>query len=134
MKKKTGIIATCLAAGLLTGSIQISAKEDYQKIVEEYQKIFLAMDDASYQYDCILAEIKDYIEGKSDISDAKDNVKNIISTLKEKKENLEEYTLDDELSDLLEEYDILPEEFEAFGRSQEDELIDTISDAEELLE
>ena len=47
---------------------------------------------------------------------------------------MEEYTLDDKLSDLLEEYDILPEEFEAFGRSQEDELIDTISDAEELFE
>ena len=134
MKKKTGTIVICFAAGILTGVCPVSAKESYQSIVEEYKKIFLTMDDVSYQYDCVLAAIGDYVEQKADYSDTTKTVENIIGSLKEEKDNLEDYTLDDEMSDLLEEYGILPEEFEAFGRSQEDEFTDAISDMEELSE
>ena len=134
MKKKIYMIAACMAAGSLTGSCPVSAREGYQSIVEEYKKIFLVMDEVSYEYDCVLTAIGDYVEKKADHSDTTETVKNIIDTLKEQKDNLEVYTLDDEMSDLLEEYGILPEEFEAFGRSQEDEFTDTISDMEELLE
>ena len=48
MKKKTGTIAICFVAGILTGVCPVSAKESYQSIVEEYKKIFLTMDDVSY--------------------------------------------------------------------------------------
>ena len=134
MKKKICIVTLCLMTGSLAGVCPVSAEEGYQSIVEEYKKIFLTMDDVSYQYDCVLAAVGDYLDEKSNHSDTVETVNNITDTLKEKKDSLEEYTLDDKLSDLLEEYGILPEEFEAFGRSQEDEFTDTISDIEELTE
>lgn len=111
MKKKTGTIAICFVAGILTGVCPVSAKESYQSIVEEYKKIFLTMDDVSYQYDCVLAAIGDYLDEKADHSDTVETVKNITDTLKEKKDSMEEYTLDDKLSDLLEEYGIFEETF-----------------------
>ena len=83
MKKKIYLTAICITAiGSVMTNYSVSAQEDYQTIVEAYKTLFLPLDQGSYQYDCALETVDDYIEGKISLSEATETVNNTINLLK----------------------------------------------------
>ena len=138
MKKKISLFIICLTVSgsiSIMGSSSVFAQEDYQTIVEDYKELFLALDQASYQYDCAIEITENYIEGKVNLSEAEEKVNGTISALKREEEEIRwNYycKLDEEQTRLLEKYQIDAEEFETFGNNREDEYVCIISNLAEL--
>lgn len=94
MKKKISLIIICLT---ISGSVSITenssvlAQEDYQKVVEDYKTFFLPLDQASYQYDCALDTVSDYLQGTVNLSEATETVNEAINSLMECKEQNLDY-------------------------------------------
>ena len=136
MKKKISLIIICLT---ISGSVSITenssvlAQEDYQTIVEAYKTLFLPLDQGSYQYDCALETVDDYIEGKISLSEATETVNNTINLLMEEREQkLGYYYLDEEQKSLFEKYEINVEEFREFESNRGYEYVCMISNLAEL--
>ena len=136
MKKKISLIIICLT---ISGSISITenssvlAQEDYQKVVEDYKTFFLPLDRTSYQYDCALDTVSDYLQGTVNLSEATETVNEAINSLMEcKEQNLDYCYLNEEQKNLFEKYEISVDEFDEFGISREYETICMISNLAEL--
>ena len=136
MKKKISLIIICLT---ISGSISITenssvlAQEDYQKVVEDYKTFFLPLDRTSYQYDCALDTVSDYLQGTVNLSEATETVNEAINSLMEcKEQNLDYCYLNEEQKNLFEKYEISADEFDEFGISREYETICMISNLAEL--
>ena len=136
MKKKISLIIICLT---ISGSVSITenssvlAQEDYQTIVEAYKTLFLPLDQGSYQYDCALETVDDYIEGKVDLSETTETVNNTINLLMEEREQkLGYYYLDEEQKSLFEKYEINVEEFCEFESNRGYEYVGMILNLAEL--
>lgn len=134
MKKKIYLTVICITAiGSAMTNYSVSAQEDYQTIVEAYKTLFLPLDQGSYQYDCALETVDDYIEGKVDLSETTETVNNTINLLMEEREQkLGYYYLDEEQKSLFEKYEINVEEFREFESNRGYEYVGMISNLAEL--
>lgn len=143
MKKKWILLAVCLL--VLATVPGCSQKEethpeektkeetgDYRAIVDEHARLFLPMDQDGSVYDRALEKIGRYITGKITQSKALGVLQDTMETFREEQENLETYTVSEEFGSLLMEYDILPEEFEAFGNSRAPQLQSYLTDLESI--
>lgn len=134
MKKKIYLTVICITAiGSAMTNYSVSAQEDYQTIVEAYKTLFLPLDQGSYQYDCALETVDDYIEGKVDLSETTETVNNTINLLMEEREQkLGYYYLDEEQKSLFEKYEINVEEFCEFESNRGYEYVGMILNLAEL--
>lgn len=134
MKKKIYLTVICITAiGSAMTNYSVSAQEDYQTIVEAYKTLFLPLDQGSYQYDCALETVDDYIEGKVDLSETTETVNNTINLLMEEREQkLGYYYLDEEQKSLFEKYEINVEEFREFESNRGYEYVGMILNLAEL--
>ena len=134
MKKKIYLTVICITAiGSAMTNYSVSAQEDYQTIVEAYKTLFLPLDQGSYQYDCALETVDDYIEGKVDLSETTETVNNTINLLMEEREQkLGYYYLDEEQKSLFKKYEINVEEFCEFESNRGYEYVGMILNLAEL--
>ena len=134
MKKKIYLTAICITAiGSTMTNYSVSAQDDFQKVVEDYKTFFLPLDQASYQYDCALDTVGDYLQGTVNLSEATETVNKAINSLMESKEQNIGYSyLNEEQKNLFEKYEISADEFNEFGISREYEEICMISNLAEL--
>ncbi len=132
MKRKLCLMIMCL--GMLLVSACGAKETGYQKIVDEYAKLFLAADeDGKIMWDG-LELIGDYLNGNLEQKDAISNLREKIDTLYERMDGVQTYSVDSEFSETLEEYGILPEEFELLGNSRKTWIQDSVSMLEFLQE
>ncbi len=103
---------------IMTGcgsSSQEAESGDFRVIVDEYASVYLPMDEDGYIYETALDTVGDYLSGNAASDETLAEVESTIDELYERLAGIEDYDTDSEFGALLEEYDIIPEEFEAFA-------------------
>ena len=105
-----------------------AANLDYTDIVDEHLAIYLDFDSYGVQFDLALEAISDYLDGTASLDDTLSEIESVQNTLSDYYSSLEDYTVSDELSDVMLEYDVPPEEFEYFAELRAYQVEEYISD------
>lgn len=139
MRKKIAgymeIMALALGAGCACGS-EAAVSEDFKKVVDEYAQITLRMDAESALVDTAYEAMEEYLENQNldQLEETAGEVEDAFFQLYEKYEQCKDYEIPDEVLGLLEEYDILSEDFQAYAAEEATQIYEYIQDLSNLHE
>lgn len=87
---------------------------DFAIVVDEFKEVLLPMDNDGYIYSNAVQTVCDYTDGKATQQEAVDAVVQAYAELEKAESEIEDKTLDEDIENIIKEYDIYPEEFEVF--------------------
>lgn len=105
---------------------------DFAKIVDKFKETILPMDSDGYIYSEAVQAVCDYVNGEKSAQEAADILTQSLETLEQAESEISEQPLDDEFTDILLNYDIMPEEFELFTNFRIQDLSSYIEDLNTL--
>ena len=109
-------------------------KSSYESVVMEHARVFLPMDGDGRSYENALSAAEEYLEGEMKHKDALKQVDQSRRELMEARNTVKAYEVSKEMSQLMEKYGIIPEEFEVFGNCRAGELQGYIENLDALCE
>ncbi|MCD8133553.1 MAG: hypothetical protein LUE19_06840 [Clostridiales bacterium] len=114
----------CVIAGMtaVLSACQGTVNDDCQEIVQEYAGLFLEMDEDGYLYSSALEAVGDYLSGDTSQTEALETLDAVMEEMEDRRDSVGTYTVSSEMSALLEDYGIMPEEFESFGNTRDSDL------------
>lgn len=120
--RMTGMICVCMLLLSFLPACQGGVDDDCNEIVQEYAGLFLQMDEDGYLYSTALEAVGDYLDGDISQTEAMETLDDIMDEIENRRDSVETYTVSSGMSTLLEDYGIMPEEFESFGNMRDSDL------------
>ncbi|MCI9356486.1 MAG: hypothetical protein HFH59_02875 [Lachnospiraceae bacterium] len=109
-------------------------RPSYESVVMEHARVFLPMDGDGKLYEDALSAAGEYLAGEMEHKEALKKARQARRELQEAENTVKTYQVSEEMSELLEKYGIIPEEFEAFGNFRAGELQGYMEDVNTLCE
>lgn len=134
--KKAGILFLILCGGVfaaMTGC-SLEGKTSYESVVMEHARVFLPMDGDGQTYETALTTVGGYLAGEMECEEALKKTDKARCELQEAMDTIKTYEISAEMSELMEKYGIVPEEFEKFGNYRIGELQGYIGELDALCE
>lgn len=131
-----GIMVTAAAAGGVRGAENTADLENFRRIADEYAQITLRMDGESALVDEAYEAVAEYLENQSldQLEKTAGTVESVFYQLYDGFKELEDYKMPDELFAIIENYDILYEEFNAYASEEKTQIAQYMQDLSGLYE
>ncbi|MCI9416289.1 MAG: hypothetical protein HFI82_02590 [Eubacterium sp.] len=129
IRKAAAFLAAAALFPVVCGCGEASGEDGYKVIADDYSKIILQRDLDSAEYDSALAAVGHYLNDpdKESLQSALSAVQHTARQMSEEAEQTKAYQMDEEFSELLQEYGIEPEEYLMNADERKQNLYDYIS-------
>lgn len=137
-KSLLGFAVMTMFSAAASGCIKTDAAdfEGFQKVVDEYAKITLRMDAESALVDAAYASVEKYLEDPNldQLQETAGEVEHAFRQLYDQYTQMEEYKMPEEISELIEEYDIFYEDFMTYASEEKTQVVEYILDLGDVYE
>lgn len=122
--RKMGVLflVLCGAVSVAMTGCRSEGRASYESVVMEHARVFLPMDGDGQIYESALTAVGEYLTGEMRCEEAVKKTDKARRELQEARKTIKTYKVSAEMSELMEKYEIVPEEFEKFGNYRIGEL------------